>query len=166
MKVLNLIYEDFTNYKKPSMFIGMGTCDFKCCKEAGISPDVCQNYQLQHDFMEVSVDTIVGNYESNNISEAIVIGGLEPFNDYTSLYELVEKFREVTNDDIVIYTGYYPYELCLSLLGLRKFDNIIVKFGRYVPDDEPRYDKLLGVELSSSNQFGMNIKGIEYDIIR
>ena len=40
MKILNIKPEDFTNYKKPSMFIGMGTCSFKCCREAGISPDI------------------------------------------------------------------------------------------------------------------------------
>ena len=34
MKTTGLIEEDFVNYKKASMFIGMGTCTWKCCKES------------------------------------------------------------------------------------------------------------------------------------
>jgi hypothetical protein len=33
------------------------------------------------------------------------------------------------------------------------FDNIIVKFGRFIPDDEKRFDEVLGVELASHNQY-------------
>ena len=34
MKLKNIIYEDFVNYKKISMFILTTTCSFKCEKEA------------------------------------------------------------------------------------------------------------------------------------
>ena len=33
MRVTNIVYEDFVNYKKPSMFLGSISCDFKCCVE-------------------------------------------------------------------------------------------------------------------------------------
>jgi len=36
MKIVNLIDEDFCQYKKPSMFIGMPKCSFKCDKECGV----------------------------------------------------------------------------------------------------------------------------------
>lgn len=165
MKVLNLLYEDFTNYKKPAMFIGMGTCDFKCCKEAGIPSTVCQNYLLKNDYIDVDIQTIVGNYMSNNISESIVIGGLEPFDDYNTLLELITEFRKNTQDDIVIYTGYYPHELVLLLTELKKFNNIFIKFGRFIPNDDKHYDPVLGVMLSSNNQFALNIEDVTYQII-
>ena len=157
MKILNIKPEDFTNYKKPSMFIGMGTCNFKCCKEAGISPDICQNYYLKDDYMELDPKTIVGNYMSNSISEAIVIGGLEPFDDAMNLLDLVDEFRRNTSDDIVIYTGYYPGEITKYLIYLTEYENIIIKFGRYIPDCKPKKDKILGVELISSNQYSAKL---------
>ena len=36
MKIKGIIDEDFINYKFPSMFLISSTCDWKCCKEAGI----------------------------------------------------------------------------------------------------------------------------------
>ena len=44
MKVKTIIFEDFVNYKKPSMFIATSKCDFKCDKECGKA--VCQNSHL------------------------------------------------------------------------------------------------------------------------
>ena len=37
--------------------------------------------------------------------------------------------------------------------NLKKYPNVIVKFGRYVPGDEPHYDEILGVNLVSQNQY-------------
>lgn len=36
MRVKTIVDEDFTNYKKPAMFIGTISCGGKCCIEAGI----------------------------------------------------------------------------------------------------------------------------------
>ena len=33
------------------------------------------------------------------------------------------------------------------------FKNIIIKYGRYIPDQEPHYDEVLGVNLASDNQY-------------
>lgn len=166
MKILNVIAEDFTNYKKPAMFIGMGTCTFKCCKEAGISEEICQNYMLSYDYMELDQKTIVGNYMSNTISEAIVIGGLEPFDDFMNLLDLIHEFRINTLDDIVIYTGYYPYEIINYLLYLTEYDNIIIKFGRFIPNDKSYKNKLLGVELVSSNQYAVKLNKNVQEILK
>lgn len=157
MKILNISAEDFVNYKKPAMFIGMGTCTFKCCNEAGISPEVCQNYILQHDSMDIEAETIVKYYMSNSITEAIVIGGLEPFDTFMGLLDLVDEFRRNTEDDIVIYTGYYPYEVTTYLNYLTRYDNIIIKFGRFIPDCKKKKDKVLGVELASANQYAVKL---------
>ena len=47
----------------------------------------------------------------NDISKAIVFGGLEPFDSLTDLFHFVKTVREKTEDDIVIYTGYTEEEL-------------------------------------------------------
>ena len=33
------------------------------------------------------------------------------------------------------------------------FKNIIIKFGRYVPNQKEHYDEILGINLASSNQY-------------
>ena len=96
-------------------------------------------------------------YIENSITCAIVMGGLEPFNSYEDLYSLIKKLREKTKDDIVIYTGYYMTEIIDKIIELEKFDNIIVKFGRYAPNRESHYEPLLGVHLASDGQYAVNL---------
>ena len=77
---------------------------------------------------------------------------------------LIDEFRKNTLDDIVIYTGYTEEELLhgASTLKLPKgyydlvcsYENIIIKFGRFKPDQPSHYDEVLGVNLSSPNQYG------------
>ena len=59
MKISNVTIEDFVNYKKPSMFIGMGTCTWKCCKESNIPITVCQNHELINNTKDVNVTSII-----------------------------------------------------------------------------------------------------------
>ena len=156
MKVKNIIFEDFTNYKKPSMFIGFPTCSFKCDKECG--SQVCQNSELAKSRnIEISYDNIIKKYLNNNITEAIVFGGLEPFDSLKDLYLLINAFRLYTDDDIVIYTGYYPNEITKQIKQLKQYPNIIIKFGRFIPNQEHHMDEVLGVELASSNQYAVKI---------
>ena len=153
MKVKGIIIEDFVNYKKPCMTIEFPYCAFKCDKENGTQ--LCQNYALQfEDNIEISNDRIVDFYINNEITKAIVFQGLEPFFNKEIMYDLIKSFREKTNDDIVIYTGYYPNEIDKEVLkSITDFGNIIIKFGRYIPDSKSRYDDVLGVTLVSENQF-------------
>ena len=73
--------EDFTNYKKPSMFIGFSKCTWKCEKECGMQ--VCQNSTLA-EAPNINVDTVdlVNRYLNNPITNAVVCGGLEPFDTW------------------------------------------------------------------------------------
>ena len=83
---------------------------------------------------------------------------MEPFLQYEELDALIGLFREEgINAPFIIYTGYYPEEIQPALSLLKKYKNIIVKFGRYVPDKPHRYDEVLGIELSSDNQFAQQI---------
>lgn len=155
MLVKNIIDEDFVNYKKPSMFIAFPSCDWKCERDCG--ERVCQNHPLaKAKSINVRIDEIVERYTTNSITSAIVCGGLEPFDSFISLLELVIRLRtNGIHDDIVIYTGYYPHEIEEEEKKLAKFGNIVIKYGRFVPNNTPKYDSVLGVTLSSENQYAV-----------
>ena len=152
MQIKFLVDEDFVNYKKPSMFIGFPHCTFKCDRECG--EEVCQNSPLvRQPNIDVEIEDIVKRYMKNPITEAVVIGGLEPFDDFRNLWDLVKLLRMYTLDDIVIYTGYKEHEVDLYTCYLSMFPNIIIKFGRFIPHSSPRFDEILGIELQSDNQY-------------
>ena len=166
MLLKGIIDEDFLNYKKPSMYIATPKCSFKCDKECGRA--VCQNSSLAHDpTIDITVEELIGRYLYNPITKAIVISGMEPFDTPEIIYEIVRALRDGdVMDDIVIYTGYTEYELTLDDTGrtanatynwLKHYPNIYIKFGRYVPDQEPHYDEALGVMLASDNQYGKKV---------
>lgn len=159
MRVKGIIEEDFTNYKVPAMFINTCFCDFKCCNELGIDVEVCQNAPLANSpIKKIADEVICEHFVRNPITKAIVVGGMEPFLQYEELDALIGLFREEgINAPFIIYTGYYPEEIQPALSLLKKYKNIIVKFGRYVPDKPHRYDEVLGIELSSDNQFAQQI---------
>ena len=158
MKLVNLIQEDFTNYKKPSLFLGFPKCSGKCNRLNG--KIVCQNEALRDaEKIEISANEIVELYIKNNITKALVCGGLEPFDTPEDLLEIIKVFRENSQDDIVIYTGYTENEIkdFLIYAKLLQYPNIIIKYGRYIMGQQSHYDETLGVYLASYNQYARNI---------
>jgi len=154
MKLVNLIQEDFTNYKKPSLFLGFPKCSGKCNKLNG--KVVCQNETLRvADKIEISVEDILKLYTENNITKALVCGGLEPFDTPDELLEIIKAFRQISKDDIVIYTGFTENEIKNSLIypKLLQYPNIIIKYGRYLEGQKVHFDEILGVTLASNNQY-------------
>lgn len=148
MKIIDVVDYDVANYKKASMFIIFPYCSFKCGREE------CQNYALAHcEHRLVSASKLVEVFNENPLTEAVVCGGLEPFDTWDDLQQFISTFRYWNADDIVIYTGYTEEELQDKLEWLSLYENIIVKFGRYIPNQESHFDELLGVELSSPNQY-------------
>ena len=112
MRLVNLIEESFTEYKKPHMLLGFPLCSFKCDHEYGNK--ICQNSELARaEKIEIPVEDVVARYLSNDITKAIVLAGLEPFDSYTDVIGLLEELRSKNGcyDDVVIYTGYKPEEL-------------------------------------------------------
>lgn len=80
---------------------------------------------------------------------------------FDELRELIYclRIKHKCDDDIVIYTGYTEQE-CERigwLQSLRDTQNIIVKFGRFVPNQPKHYDPVLGVMLASENQYGKRL---------
>lgn len=158
MKIKDVIAEDWSNYKVASMFIITSVCDFKCCKDCG--EDLCQNMDcISLPTVDISNEKLYNLYVGNNITEAIVFGGLEPMLQFDELLSFVHYMRIVqcNEDMIVIYTGYYPNEIENELNQLKEFANIIVKFGRFIPYKNSKYDEILGVTLVSDNQYAERI---------
>ena len=166
MKVKGIVFEDFVNYKKPSMYIIFPNCSFKCDHECG--RPVCQNSALAHEpVIEVDKDEIIEDYLTNPITESIVLAGLEPFDSPLDLLPFIDTLRRQHKcmDDIVIYTGYTEEEftdpsntqLYTLYKNLLKYKNIIVKFGRFIPGQKPHFDPILGVDLISNNQYAKKL---------
>lgn len=146
-----MVDEDFVNYKKPSMFISFPSCTFKCEAECGVR--CCQNSALaQAPNIDVNVNKLIERYVKNPITQAVVCGGLEPIDSWDDLQCFILNFRYWSDDDIVIYTGYTEEEIQDKLEWLQWYGSIIVKFGRYIPGQQPHYDSILGVKLASDNQ--------------
>ena len=158
MLVKTIVQETYQDYKKPAMLISTCYCDWKCCNEQNISNSICHNKQTT-DFKNIKIDNnkIIEKYLNNPLTEAIIFGGLEPMKQFEEVIELISEIREKTLDDIVIYTGYYPYEIVEQLNQLSLFRNIIIKFGRYLINSEPIFDEVLGIKLASKNQYAIKI---------
>ena len=159
MKVRNIVDEDFTNYKKASMFISSVSCDWKCCREGNFPTTLCQNNNLcGGKIYEISNESLFRRYSDNTITHAIVFGGLEWMIQFDELYDFVRYIRQNNNnDDIVIYTGYNKNEIEEEIKKIERFYNIIFKFGRYIPNQDKHYDEVLGVYLASDNQYAERI---------
>lgn len=150
--------DDFVNYKKCSLFLGTVTCSWKCCHEACLSESICQNYPwFKQNNVNLSDEEIVKRYMSDPLEEAVVFGGLEPFDQFQELYNFIQMFRRITDDDVVIYTGYYQEEIESKINLLSEYKNIIIKFGRFIPNQKQHYDDVLGVSLASLNQYAKKI---------
>lgn len=155
----DVVVEDFCNCKVPSMFLISSYCDWKCCHEANIDESVCQNHGLvSGTIKQISYESLYQAYINNDITKAIVIGGLEPFLQFEEVNGLINYFRKKKCfDTFVIYTGYYPFEIADKITELKKMTNIIIKYGRYIPNKTSRYDEILGLTLISDNQYAEKI---------
>lgn len=174
MIVKGILFEDFVNFKKPVMYIAFPKCDFKCDKENGVQ--LCQNCSLARDpDIEVSNLSVIERYLSNPFTHGVVIGGLEPFDTPEQLLSFVKGFREQTSEPIVIYTGYTEYEIETGNFYNKDYDlnkniwetikayGVIVKFGRFRPNQEKHYDEVLGVYLASDNQYAKEFQQKKFD---
>ena len=159
MLIKDLRDEDFVNYKKASMFIATCFCDWKCCKEQGLDISICQNSQIsKQKNIDIPIYEIYDRYINNDITSSIVIGGLEPMLQFNDILETIKFFRnKECLDDFVIYTGYYSNEIKKNIEILKQFSNIIIKYGRFIPNQEKHYDDVLGIYLASNNQYAERI---------
>ena len=158
MNLKGIIFDDLINYKKSCLVIETPFCDFKCDKECG--SQVCQNGPLaKAKTYYFDNDRIISCYLEDDLCQAVVFQGLEPLDDrfFQELLNFVDKFRKASDDDIVIYTGFNEDEINDKIDILKKYKNIIIKFGRFIPNQESHFDEVLGVDLASPNQYARRI---------
>ena len=156
--IKDIMMENFQDYKKTSMFIATCGCTFKCLKELNMDISICQNCSIvKQPNTSIKISRLVELYLNNHVTEAVVIGGLEPILQFNELLSYISYLRNYTDDDIVIYTGYYKHEILDYMNKLSQYPNIIIKFGRYIPNQRQRYDRVLGVTLASDNQYAERI---------
>lgn len=158
MKLRGIKYEDIAQYKEISMLLVCPYCSFKCDKENG--NQICQNSKvIDYPIIDINNDKIILRYLNNPLSKAIVFGGLEPLDSFLDVIEFLYKLRHVYNCDdmVIIYTGYNKNEIRNKIEELKKYKNIIVKYGRYIPSKKPKFDEVLGISLVSSNQYAEKI---------
>lgn len=158
MKIKGILDEDFVNYGKCSMYIAFPTCTFKCDRENGCH--MCQNMELTHSpDIEVDAGELARRYVDNPLTHAVVMCGLEPLDSFGDVIEFIDALRNGCgcDDDVVIYTGYNKDEIGEYISRLSGYRNIVMKYGRFRPNQEPHFDKVLGVKLISTNQYAERI---------
>lgn len=152
MKIRGLTDYDIINYKEPTLFIAFPYCNFKCDAEFGTR--ICQNGDLiKEPIIDIQLTEIINIYNANPLTKGIVCGGLEPFDSYIDLKWLINAFRDFSKDLIIIYTGYAETEIQDKVNELSIYGNLIIKYGRFIPNAAERYDEILGVTLASDNQY-------------
>ena len=151
--------DDFVQYKKPCVVVCFPNCTWKCCTEAGIPTSVCQNQEMCGlKDIDITPEDVYNLYKESLFAESVCCSGLEPMLQFDDVLSLLKYFREHDCDaDFVIYTGYYRHEIEDKVQELAKYKNVIVKFGRYVPNQARHYDEVLGVWLASDNQYAERI---------
>ena len=151
--------DDFVQYKKTCVVVCFPNCTWKCCTEAGIPTSVCQNQEMcELKDIDITPEDVYNLYKESLFAESICCSGLEPMLQFDDVLSLLKYFREHDcNADFVVYTGYYRNEIEDKVQELAKYKNVIVKFGRYVPNQEKHYDEVLGVWLASDNQYAERI---------
>ena len=147
--------ECLNDFKQIGTLIIFPNCNFKCDHDCG--RHVCQNSHLAKEpVMEFPIAKIIKRHLESDFSTALICGGLEPLDSINDLYALIKEFRQVSNDPVVIYTGYTEDE-ANNILGwddIKWLGNLYVKYGRFIPDQQPHFDEILGVNLASDNQYG------------
>lgn len=162
IELKGIIWEDMVNYKKICTTLMFPKCNWKCDIENGVQ--LCQNKGLAAAPSERhNIDDIMTTYMHTYLSEAIVLQGLEPLDSPLDCYTVAAALKRwKINNDLVIYTGYYPYEpgidQIINSIAYLTPGHLIVKYGRYIPNQTSHYDPVLGVYLASDNQYGEIIK--------
>ena len=158
MKLKGIIDYDCTNYKEPVLTLEFPYCDFKCDKLNGCQ--VCQNSSLvKEPTIEISLKTIWKLYKQNPLTKGFCLQGLEPLDSIDDVLNFIKYIRgnNFCNDPIIIYTGYDKEEVTKFIYQIIDFDNIIIKWGRFIKGQNLHYDRILGVNLASDNQYAEKI---------
>lgn len=152
MKLKGIIDYDCVNYKDACMTLMFPYCSFKCDRENRCN--VCQNSNLAEEkTLDISMEYIMKIFNDNPLTHTICFQGLEPLDSWDELKDFITLFRSQSAASIIIYTGYNKEEIADKIEWLKEQRPIIIKYGRFVPNQQPHYDAVLGVYLASDNQY-------------
>ena len=154
MKVVN-IKETFNDFLSPSLLVAVKKCDYKCCKEANIAISTCHNYSLDLEKeIDIKNEYLFNKFINNKFVESLGFAGKEPMLDiyFYDIEKYIEYHRKFDNSPIFIYTGYYENEIIEKINILKKYENIYIKIGRFIPNKQSYKDDLTGVILSNKEQ--------------
>lgn len=152
MILKGIIDYDCVNYKEPVLTLQFPRCSFKCDKLN--NAPVCQNSHLASEpNINIHMSYIWDLYKQNPLTKGFCCQGLEPLDSCDELLDFIAYIRCLSNDPIIIYTGYNKDEVTKFIYNISHFGNIIIKWGRYKVGDAPHYDPILGVKLASDNQY-------------
>lgn len=153
MLIKGITDEVFSDYSKISMLIAVPKCTTRCWERLNLSPTICQNHHLHKEpNLNISNKDIIDKYIKNPLTKAVVFGGMDSWDSLDEVIEFIKEFRQVSEDDCVLYTGKELDIIEKDFDRLKEFKNIYVKYGHYNPTLEPIVDDLTGVKLASSNQ--------------
>ncbi len=150
---------NINHYYKNGLLIATISCSFKCLKEQGLPINICQNSHIGNlPTIEKNIENIIKeNYINNPLQECVIFAGLEPLDQFKEVLNFIEMFRKYKQDDVVIYTGYNENEIVEKVEKLKQYNNIIIKFGRFIKDSEKIFDNVLKIKLASKNQYAIKI---------
>lgn len=160
--ILDINSADFINNGKGTFSIALGTtCSFKCCLELNLPASICQNNNcINNPKVITTIKKLIDLYLNQNMIKSLTFNGLEVLDNLRLLLWFIYYFRQQSQDNIIIWTGYTEEE-CKDLIYLikekMKWENIIIKFGRYIPNQKFHYDEILGINLVSDNQYSKKI---------
>ena len=146
MLIKELIVEDFNSYMYPTTTVRLPSGD----------PDEVPLFPMPD-------NGIIELFVYNDKTRALVIKNFAPLNSssFDEIIELLRKLRvEYKQKDslFILYTDYDKKDIEDKLLALRSYVGpVIVKFGQYDPTYPPKMDSVLGIMLSSSNQYAERI---------
>ena len=123
---------------------------------------MCQNWPIRNQkIIDLGIDRVIAMYDNGSpLSHSITFQGLEPLDNLKQLLWFIYAFRKHHSDRLCIWTGYTEEE-CEDLVYMLRdkmgYENIIIKFGRFIPNCESRWDPVLKLNLASPNQHGVKI---------
>ena len=91
--------------------------------------------------------------------------GVTPANMYIDNVKITDVSASIGKNSLdvilnynVTYNGQTPTcKPAKSLVYVKNANNIIIKFGRFIPNQQSHYDAVLGIKLASSNQYAERI---------
>lgn len=160
MKIKTIVDEAFGDFCTIGMLIAVPKCTTKCWARQGLPSSICQNDHLKEAAtLDISDYKLIHRYFNNPNTECIIFSGLDAYDSKDEIVSFIDKFRQVSSDDIVIYTGRPMSEIEDFIEKLNKYSDIYIKTGIYIPNANSVVDKLTGVKLISDNQYftGINL---------